>query len=30
LKYTELTLLLGIAIFILISYIITKISKKEL
>lgn len=30
LRYTELTLLLGIAIFILISYIITKISKKEL
>jgi len=30
LRYTELTLLLGIAIFILISYVITKISKKEL
>ncbi len=30
LRYTELTLLLGIAIFILISYVVTKISKKEL
>lgn len=30
LRYTELTLLLGVAIFILISYVITKISKKEL
>jgi len=30
LKYTELTLLLSIVIFILISHIITKISKKEL
>jgi len=30
LKYTELTLFLGIAIFILISYVVTKISKKEL
>lgn len=30
LKYTELSLFLGIAIFILISYVVTKISKKEL
>jgi membrane protein DedA with SNARE-associated domain len=30
LRYTELTLLLGIAVFILISHIVTKISKKEL
>ncbi len=30
LRYTELTLLLGIAVFILISYVVTKISKKEL
>ncbi len=30
LKYTEITLLLGIAIFILISHVVTKISKKEL
>jgi len=30
LKYTELSLLLGIVVFILISYAVTKISKKEL
>lgn len=30
LRYTELTLFLGIAIFILISHVITRISKKEL
>ncbi len=30
LRYTEITLLLAIAIFILVSHIITKISKKEL